>query len=185
MKKAIRLIKQIFVKILGIVFFAFAIIITILLLNYNKYGVTQIDNISLIKIKEDLSSDKYQKGDLVMVESKKIDKISIGDEVFVYKLDANGSVSVDIGVVGELHLNDNQISFKNGATYSMEFVIGGSTKIYNKIGTYLSIIESTWGFLFIVLVPSFLIFIYQLYALIIEIKYGREDNLSPQPQVLA
>lgn len=185
MKKAVKLIKQTIVRILVIAFFAFAITMTILLLNYNKYGVTQIDNTSLIKVKADLSSDKYKKGDLVIVEGKKIDKISIGDEVFVYKLDANGAVSVDIGVVGEIHLKDNQISFKNGATYSMEFVIGSSTKVYNEIGMYLSIIESTWGFLFIILVPSFLIFIYQLYALIIEIKYGREDNLPSQPQLQA
>ena len=36
--------------------------------------------------------------------------------------------------------------------------------------------ESKWGFLFIVLVPCFLIFIYEVYALIIEIKYGAEEE---------
>ena len=58
----------------------------------------------------------------------------------------------------------------------MEFVIGIANSKMDGIGTYLSIIESKWGFLFIVLVPSFLIFVYQIYALIIEIKFGSEDE---------
>ena len=49
-------------------------------------------------------------------------------------------------------------------------------KQYDKIGGYLSIIESKWGFLFIVLIPVFLIFIFEVYSLIIEIKYGAEED---------
>ena len=49
-------------------------------------------------------------------------------------------------------------------------------KKYEKIGTFLSVVESKWGFLFIVLVPSFLIFIYEVYSLIIEIKYGKDED---------
>ena len=58
----------------------------------------------------------------------------------------------------------------------MEFVAGVGTKSYEKIGTALSVIESQWGFLFIVLVPCFLIFIYEVYSLIVEIKYGGEED---------
>ena len=68
------------------------------------------------------------------------------------------------------------LSFENGDTYSMKFVAGKPTNVYEGIGSFLSVVESQWGFLFIVLVPCFLIFIYELYALIIEIKYGNEEE---------
>jgi hypothetical protein len=57
---------------------------TLLLLNYNEYGVTQFDNTSLILIKDEISSANYKKGDLVIVEGKKISNINIGDELFIY-----------------------------------------------------------------------------------------------------
>ena len=59
--KIVQVIKKILTTILGIAFYTFAIALTLLLLNYNDYGVTQIDDISLIKVNSDISSDKYKK----------------------------------------------------------------------------------------------------------------------------
>lgn len=176
--KIIQIIKKVITGALGLAFYIFAITMTVLLLNYNKYGVTQIDNTSLIMVREEMSSDNYRKGDLVFVEGQKINKVNIGDELFVYKIDKSGKVSIDVGIVGEVHPDDNAITFKNGSTYDMDFMVGKAVKVHHNLGTYLSIISSTLGFLFIVLVPSFLIFIYQLYALVIEIKYGKESNVN-------
>ncbi|MDD4035910.1 MAG: hypothetical protein PHS45_01110 [Bacilli bacterium] len=173
--KIIRFIKKIIIGILVAAFFAFAISMTILLLSRNDYGITQIDDTSLVFIKKEVSSDKYKKGDLVLIESKKLNEVNIGDELFIYQLDSTGKVSIDVGVVGEIHPEYDAISFENGSTYEMQFVIGKTDKVYNKIGAYLSVILSRWGFLFMILVPSFLIFVYQLYALIVEIKYGNEE----------
>jgi hypothetical protein len=174
--KILKAIKKIIVGILGIAFFAFAITMTILLLNYNTRGVTQFGETSLVLVKGEISSETYKKGDLVIVEGKKVKNISVGDEIFVYRLENEGAVSIDVGIVGEVYPEDRNITFENGETYKEEFIIGETSKIYNKIGGYLAIIESTVGFLFMVIVPSFLIFVYQLYALIIEIKYGREEQ---------
>lgn len=167
-----------------VIFFAFVIAMTIILLNINKFGVSVIDNRSLVMIREDIASDKYVKGDLVLVKAKKIEDIKIGDEIFVYKVDKARKVTIDVGIVGGVHLEDVAISFKNGATFDMEYVIGVADEVHHNIGTYLSIVQSTWGFLFIILVPSFLIFIYQLYALVVEIKYGK-DEVAAQPKQAA
>lgn len=183
MKKLTEVIKKIIMGILGLAFYAFAVTMTILLLNFNKYGITEMDNTSLVIIKDEISSDNYKRGDLVFVEAKKVSKINVDEELFVYQIDKSGAVSIDVGIVGEVHVDDDAITFKNGSTYDMQFVIGKADKIYNGIGTFLSIVESTLGFLFIVLVPSFLIFIYQLYALIIEIKYGKEDVMGQSKTV--
>ena len=50
------------------------------------------------------------------------------------------------------------------------------TTVIPKVGSVLSLLQSKWGFLFTVLVPCFLIFIYEVYSLIIEIKYGAEPD---------
>ncbi len=175
MKKVLNFIKKLIVGIFAIAFFGFVIAMTILLLNFNDYGVTQFDDKSLIIIREDLSSSAYKKGDLVIVQSKKIENINPGDELFVYKVSDKKKVSIDVGLVHNTYIKENAIMYKNGGTYAMEFIIGEATKVYNDIGGILAIIESKWGFLFLILVPSFLIFIYEVYALIIEIKYGREE----------
>ncbi|HHT38288.1 MAG TPA: hypothetical protein GXZ95_02595 [Mollicutes bacterium] len=173
--KVMKTIKTIFLGILGIAFFAFVITMTVLLLYRNRYGVTKIGETSLVLIKSDVSHEKYKKGNLVLVEEKTLDGIEIGDEVFAYRLSKEGIVSLDIGIVGEKHPEDAAVSFENGSTYAMQFVAGTPTKVYEKLGTYLGIILSTWGFLFMILVPSFLIFIYEIYALVVEIKYGKDE----------
>jgi len=171
--KVLKMIKKIIFIILGVIFFAFAIIMTIFLLNRNKYGVTQLNEMSYILVKENMF-EKYNKGDLVLVQDKRLDKIKEEDEIFVYKVDSRGVTTIEVGIIGEVHLEEEAVTFENGSTYAMKFIIGESYKVYPKIGNYLSFISSTWGFLFLILVPSFLIFIQQLFGLIVEIKYGKE-----------
>lgn len=174
--KVLKMIKKVIVSIFLIVYFAFTITMTILLLNYNKFGVTQFDDKSLLIIKKGFTSETYKKNSLVIVEKKEIKDYNEGEEVFVYHLDGHGGVNIQLGVVGQTFVDDDAITFSNGDTYSSEFIIGTGEKIYENIGLYLSIIESKWGFLFIILVPNFFLFVYQLYSLIVEIKYGSDDN---------
>lgn len=174
--KVLKMIKKILIGIVVAIYFAFVIFMTVLLLNYNKYGVTQFENKSLIIIRDEISTNNYKKGDLVIVQSKKINNIKVEDEIFTYQIAANGEVNIDLGIVGEVHEEEQAITYENGSNYSMDFVIGSAEKTYEKVGNYLSVIESKWGFLFIVLVPSFLIFIYEVYNLIVEIKYGADEE---------
>lgn len=174
--KVLKLIKSIILGILLIAYFAFVIAMTVLLLNFNDYGVTQFGNKSLIIINDEISNDNYNKGDIVIVKKEKIEKYETGKEIFTYKVDEKGNVSIDLGIIGNIYPEEEAISFENGSTYSMDFIAGVPTEKHEKIGTYLSIVESKWGFLFIVLVPSFLIFVYEVYSLIIEIKYGKDDE---------
>lgn len=181
-KKVFEFIKRLIIGTIGVAFFAFAIAITVLLLNFNDYGVTEMGETSVIIIKNQMTYDKYERGDLILVKSQSLRDIEIGDEMFIYKItkttNGKNKVNIDIGIVGAIHESDDAISLETGETYSMEFIIGKADKVYNNVGKYLSIVESTLGFLFIVLIPSFLIFIYELYALIVEIKYGGKENIQ-------
>lgn len=176
MSKVLQIIKSFIVGVLGCIFFTFAISMTVLLLNYNKYGLTQFGSTTMVMINEQISNETFKKGDLVLVKSRKIADLKVGDEIFVYRIISSNKITVEIGKIGQIYLEEDAIALENGDTFSNEFIMGTSDKIYNKIGTYLSIVESKWGFLFLVLVPCLLIFIYEIYALIVEIKYGAEEN---------
>jgi len=176
MKKVLKVIKGIIIGIIGVIFSLFAIGMTVLLFSYNDYGVTEFGDKSLIMINDEIASETFLKGDLVITEKKKVDELVVGDQIFVYQVDTQGNVTIDLGTVGEIYEEDESVAFENGDTYAMEFVAGTSYKTYPKIGGYLSIIESRIGFLFMVLVPSFVVFIYSLYSLIVEIKYGAPEE---------
>lgn len=174
--KVLKIIKNIILGLLLFVYFVFVIAMTVLLLNFNDYGVTEFGDTSLIIINDEISNEDYNKGDLVITKKKKMEKMQVGEDLFAYKVDSKGNVSVDLGKIGNLYPEEDAISFENGSTYSMEFVAGTPETKYEGIGTFLSIVESKWGFLFIVLVPSFLIFVYEVYTLIVEIKYGEDED---------
>ena len=176
--KFFKTVKRIFFGVLLVIFLGFTITMTVLLLNYNKFGVTQFDDTSLLIIKNGFSSEKYKKNSLVVVESKPVKNYNLEEEAFVYHLDGNGGVDIQLGKIAQVHPEDNAITFVNGETYSDDFIIGTGEKIYEDVGKYLSIIESKWGFLFIVLFPNFFLFVYQLYSLIVEIKYGKEEEYA-------
>ena len=174
--KILRIIKSVISGILLVIYFVFVIAMTVLLLNFNDYGVTEFGNTSLILINDAISNENYKKGDLVIVKKPKLEDMEVGKELFTYKVDSKGSVSIDLGKIGNIYPEENAIAFENGSNYSMDFVAGVPETKHEKIGTYLSVVESKWGFLFIVLVPSFLIFVYEVYSLIIEIKYGADED---------
>lgn len=174
--KVLGAIKKILFTIIGVAFFAFALVMTILLLNFNDFGVTQFGSKSLIIITDKVSNEKYDKGDLVVVKEKAVKDIKIGDTLFAYRIDSKGVPSIEIGKVGTVYPEEDAIAYENGGTFSSKFIAGEPVEVYEDVGMFLSVVESQWGFLFIVLVPCFLIFIYEVYTLIIEIKYGAEDD---------
>lgn len=167
-------LKKIFFGIIIFLYFAFALAITLLLLNFNDYGVTKLGETTMIILKEKVSSKEYKNGDLILVKDVTLEEIKEGETLFTYRADSKGNVHIDFGKVGKIYPDEKAISLENGSNYSMEFIAGRPTKVYENVGKFLGIVESQWGFLFIILVPCFLLFIYQVYALIVEIKYGDE-----------
>ena len=175
MNKVLKFLKKFFVGIIVVVFFAFVISMTVMMWSKNEYGVTEIGDNAFILIAEDLSTGKYKKGDLVIVEKTKLSKLDVGDEVFVYIVN-DDQISIDYGKIGVKYDSDNALAFENGSIYDIKYVAGVEKTVYSGIGTVLSVIQSQIGFLFIVLIPCLLVFIYELYALIVEIKYGSENE---------
>ena len=158
-----------------VLFFTFTIAMTVLMLNKNRFGLTQLGDTTWVMVNKDLGSENFNRGDLVLVQNTRIENLNEGEELFVYRIDAHGVPNLELGTIGEVHPEDDAISMENGQTYSSEFIAGLPRATHSDIGFFLGVIQSTWGFLFIVLVPNFLIFIWLLSALISEVKYGKNE----------
>lgn len=169
-------VKNIFIGIFITIFFIFAILLSLLLLNKNEYGFTQFGDTTLVVVNNKMSSNKYKSGDLLLIEKAYIENLKVGDELFTYKRMSDKSIEIAVGKVGEIFKEDNALAYENGSQFTMPFVVGEVSDVYSGVGKIMSLLSSTWVFLFIIVLPCFLIFIYQIYALIVEIKYGSEDD---------
>ena len=58
--KALKTIKNILMGILGTAFYLFALVMTVLLLNYNEFGVTEFGDTSLIILEQEISNNNYK-----------------------------------------------------------------------------------------------------------------------------
>lgn len=166
-------VRTMVIMVLGVIYFSFVLMMTLCLLNRNDYGVTEFGMTSLILITEETSLNNYQQGDLVLVTSKKIKNLKVGSEVFVYQRDRTGKINFDNGYIKAIDEHQRLIMLEDGLGYVHEHILGVPVKVYHGLGSCLTIILSQWGFFFCILLPVFLIFIYEIYALVLVLKYGK------------
>lgn len=163
-----------------VIIIIYVICMTAFLLCKNKYGFTQIGDMTYITINEHLQSylPETKENDLLMVKQNNKD-INVGDKIYYYAVENNEYV------IKTAHVKENVISEDDMALYQLDDeakttiattrVIGKYSAIYHNIGGVLDVLQSKIGFLLLVILPILLIFMYQIYALIIVIKYGEEE----------
>lgn len=172
--------KKIFYNTLIILYALIAIIVTICLLSFNQFKVSEFDSTTVLIINTNNLKEKgFSKGDLVLVDTTQ--KQEPGEDIFFHATSELGKTTVDIQT-----LKDKQVSAVTGeTTYVLEskeipsdLAIGptrNSIRI-RKLGIILSILESKWGFLILIVFPSLLAFLYELWEFIANIKAAKEDD---------
>jgi len=173
-------------KITGIIFIvcymAVAFFLTLCLLNYNDYNVTVINDNSFVIVRDDELEPDYQNGDLVIVNKNDNDQIKTGDKIFFYNTYQN-EISINLGkVVNRQKITETEMTFymEGDVAISSEYVLGKAqtAKVYDGLGKVLSVLESKLGFLLIIIFPILVLFIYQIYAVILELKRPIDDEES-------
>ena len=156
-------------SILVIIYVVIAIFTTICLLSYNDYKVSVFGDKTLVIIDEQNKDLKYNKGDLVIVGKEGYKDSEVGDDIFFYEKN-------NIKVAKILQKNDYGeagITFTIEGNYHIveDDVIGTSNniKVIRKVGTILSILQSKWGFLFLIVFPSLLAFLHEVRQLLKEV----------------
>lgn len=170
MKSTLKAILKVLFTVFIVLYAGVAIFVTVCLLNFNDQRVTEIGNKSFIIVDEDLSDD-YKKGDLLIV-SKGKDKgaeVSIGDYVFFYNPSEN--YVVNYAEVSDIVDTNGYYTFVVGNDYNVyyDYYVGKDTVVLNGVGTILSILESQFGFLALIILPTMVAIVFEIYAIIIEI----------------
>ncbi len=172
-----------FANFLIITYALIAIIVTILLLSYNEYHCSVLGGYTFILVTDDELEPDYAKGSLILVKETKAKNIDKGDNIFFYRTISPAQFEVKPARVlmkdttrGE---EKTQYVLEGNTIIDHNDVIGSDKdiKIIPHLGTILSVLESRYGYLFLIVVVSFVAFLYEIYELIIEVKYGeREDD---------
>ena len=172
--------KKIIYNKLIILYALIAIIVTICLLSFNQYKVSEFDSTTVLIINTNNLKEKgFNKGDLVLVDTTQ--KQEPGEDIFFHATSELGKTTIDIQT-----LKDKQVSAVTGqTTYVLEnkeipsdLAIGptkNSTRI-GKLGTILSILESKWGFLILIVFPSLLAFLYELWEFIANVRAAKDEE---------
>lgn len=188
MKKVAKIVLSVFLVLYGIT----AIFLTACLLNYNDYKVTEFGKTSLIIVDND-SLKQFKKGSLLIVK-KEEDKIKVGEDIIFYNT-YNNQVSLAVGeLLDKTKVNETENTYTLNGNYdiSSQYIVGSvsSTKVLPFLGTLLGIFESRIGFLLLIIFPITLIFLYEVYILVKEIKApsvknGKEEKDDIQKQLEA
>ena len=174
----IKGIGKILFTIIIVLYLLLEIFLAVCLLNYNDYRITVFGNKSLLLLTEDLY-DKYKKNDLVIVTKGDGSEVKEGDSIFFYNPGQNYTVNYAEVTSISPHANKTY-TYKIGTTHNVytEYYIGKDTKVYKGLAGPMRLLESKWGFLLLIVLPTMIAVIYEFYAIIVEIiEFKKEvDN---------
>lgn len=173
MKKVLRII----FGIIGVVYFLIAMFAIICLIKKNEFGYPQFGKKVLFTIEEE--TGYYQKGDLVVLTKPENKEVMMNDAVFFYDTEFSKN-TLDLGNITNIEvINEDETTFTaSGKTFSSEFLAGrvvDATR-YKGIGSLFDLLLSKWGFFLIIIVPFFVMFMIELFAIYTELKYGIKKN---------
>ena len=152
------------------------IFVTICLLSYNDFGVTEFGTRTLVIVDNDELEPLFKENDLLIVTRTSNRNINVGDMVFYYDSSMN-SVAINMGKVQEKKdINKNVSTYTiDNMKISSEYVFGKAdkAKVHHKIGLYLKVLTSQWGFMFLIIFPTLFAFIYEI---IMIFETAKEKN---------
>ena len=177
--------KKTITNVIFIIYVVIAVFVTICLLSYNQFKVTEFGNYSLVIVTDNEMIPDYNKGDLLILD--KSVPVFTGDKAFFYDT-YNRQIEVKLGKVQDLEKvteTESTYTFEGDHKVSSEYVLGGevSASAIPVAGTVLSILESKWGFLFIIVLPALLMFFHQIMVVIGDIKDSKEDSVQKDKKV--
>ena len=164
--------------ILFSIYLIIAILLTITLLAYNDYKITQFGDYSLLIIKDDELEPDFKEGDLVILN--KSASILTGRKAFFYDT-LNQKIEVKLGVIEAAErVNEDEITYtlEGERKISSDYVLGpaNSAEVIPTLGKVLGILQSKWGFLFIIVYPALILVVNQIGVVFSGIKQAKKEE---------
>ncbi len=174
--------------ILFVIYAIIAVTVTVLLLSFNSYNCSEIGGYTIYIVKNDALEPEYKQGSILLIKDTDDKHVQVGDSAFFYKV----INSQEFEFVQRTLKNKSQqgrhivYNVSEEETYDSTYFIGKTEDtivIEGPWGTILSILESKWGYLFCIVVVSLLLFLQEVFDLVIEIKYGKTNKENAEAQV--
>ncbi|MDD3453845.1 MAG: hypothetical protein PHN42_06205 [Bacilli bacterium] len=171
---------KVLLAIIEVLIIVYVIAITSCLLYRNKYGYTVFGDKTLIKINDNNSAElaSFKKGELVIIDQVDYDEVEIGDTLYYYDT-VNQSYIIKTGIVKEKSGDDSSAIYimDDSKSIAEERIVGSYEKQkYENLGAVLDVLESRIGFLLIVILPVFVLFIYQVYKMVVLLKFSDNEQ---------
>ena len=159
--------------------------VTTCILSKNRYGYTNLFGYTLVSVhQEDEAYIKDSKaGNLLVVKND--GNVNKNQYVYYYYADVSdpnnekyvvrGAFVTDTikGDGGELY----SLKDKEDPKISKARVLGNYSNQYAVIGGVLEFLETRLGFLFCVLLPIMIVFVYQIYEFVVILNYDKADKI--------
>lgn len=162
--------------ILFVVYAIIAILVTVLLLSFNEYNCSQLFGYTVYIVNDDSLEPEYKEGSILLIKETNDKHVQEGDEIFLYKVINSKEYEFVNRKLEEKTQQGRHIIYKveNGESYDSAYFVGKAedTIVIKGWGLLLEFLESKWGYLFCIVVVSLLLFLQEVFDLIIEIKYG-------------
>ncbi len=181
LKKIFGSIGKFLLYIFEFIIIIYVIVITTFLLFRNKYGYTEVANTTFVPLKIDTAEyiKDGKEGNLLVV--KKTSNLKEGDLIYYYTTEDERYIVKSDYIKSVFNGDGNKLYTLNdevGSTVVSTRVLGKYANQYAGFGTIFGLLTSKFGFLFLVLLPIMCIFIYQLYSLIMVLKYEKVELSS-------
>ena len=172
--------KKVLGSVLFVIYAIIAITVTVLLLSYNEYNNSQLGGYTVYIVKDDSLEPQYKQGSILLIKSTSDKNVQIGDELFLYKVLNSQEYYLVADTLTEKNQQGSHIVYTVGEdqNYASDYFVGktSDTVVIDGWGYILGLLESRWGYLFCVVIVSLLLFLQEVFELIMEIKYNKEKK---------
>lgn len=168
MKNTVKSILKVLLIVFLVLYLGLEVFVTVCLLNFNDQRITELGNKSLI-IVEDEFSKEYKKGDLIVVTKNKGEDVKKGDYIFFYN--PGEDYVVNYAEVSNVMRTNEYYTFIVGNDYNVyyDYFVGKDVKNYHGVGKILKVLESKYGFLALIILPTMVAIVFEIYAIILEV----------------
>ena len=167
--------KKVLGTILCVLYAIIAITVTVLLLSYNDYNNSEIGGYTIYIVTDDSLEPTYKQGSILLIKETNDRNVQVGDEIFMYKvLNSSEYEVISTTLQGKTQQGSHTVYIvDNEERYASDYFIGkvDDTIVIEGWGYILNLLESRWGYLFCIVVVSLLLFLQEVFELVMEIKY--------------
>ena len=162
--------------VLFVVYSIIAILVTVLLLSFNEYNCSEIGGYTVYIVNDDALEPEYEENSILLVKGTSDKHVKVGDEIFLYKvIDSQNFEFVSKTLENKKQQGRHIIyEVEGGEYYDSSYFVGKAedTKVIKGLCWVLTLLESKWGYLFCIVIVSLLLFLQEVFDLVIELKFG-------------